>query len=364
MTVDLRTAGKARVLVVDDSGVFRQLLLEALAADPEIEMVGAAADGAAALQQILETRPDVVTLDVEMPGMNGLDLLKELRKTLPDMPIIMCSHLTERGTRTTLDALCLGASDYVPKPPAGKNPEDARAHLRRELIPRIKALYETHWRNARGLSSLAGRPARRRIRPGQPFDVLAVGASTGGPNALERFLSGLGGPRPVPMVIVQHMPPLFTTLLAERLSRESPIRVREAEDGAALHPGEAWLAPGNRHLLLRPGSGTVHLHLSDDPPENSCRPSVDVLFRSVSQAYGARALAVVLTGMGHDGLKGAQLMREAGGHILVQDEASSVIWGMPGAIAREGLADEVLSIERLAQEVCAKLGVAPRREGE
>ena len=343
---------RLRVVAVDDSAVLRRLLVETLEADPEVSVVAAAPDGATGLSSVIAQKPDVVILDIEMPGMNGLEALRELRRLFPRLPIVMYSHLTDRGSRSTLEALCLGATDYVPKPPAGQGLEDARRHVRTVLLPRLKALHEEEHRRLRE-APVARVPRAARARGGAravPL-VLAVGASTGGPNALVRFLSGLGGDFPLPTVIAQHMPPLFTPLLAERLTRETPVVVREGEPRSPLRPGQAWLAPGDRHLVVQKTAEGLRVDLWDGPPVNSCRPSADVLFKSVADAAGDRAIVVVLTGMGQDGLEGVRALRDRGAVVLVQDEPSSVVWGMPGAVARAGLADAVLPLEALAAEV-------------
>lgn len=344
------------MVAVDDSAVLRRLLVETLENDSDVA-VATAPDGKAGLSLVLAQKPDVVILDIEMPGINGLELLKELRRRFPRLPIVMYSHLTERGSRSTLEALCLGATDYVPKPPEGNGLEDARRHIRTVLLPRLHALHEEEHRRLREAAvARAPRPTRpRSAGRGAPL-LLAVGASTGGPNALVRFLTGLGSDFSLPTVIAQHMPPLFTTLLAERLTRETPIVVREGESRGPLRPGQAWLAPGDRHLVVQKTTEGLRVDLLDAPPVNSCRPSVDVLFKSVADAAGERAIVVVLTGMGHDGLEGVRALRERGALILVQDEPTSVVWGMPGAVAQSGLADAVLPLDALAAEVRRRTG--------
>jgi two-component system chemotaxis response regulator CheB len=340
-----------RVLVVEDSAVARRILTDTLSADKELEVVEPAADGKIALHRIMETHPDIVTLDVEMPVMNGLETLSKIREKFQTLPVIMYSRLTDRGTGTTLDALCRGASDYVLKPESETDLDGFRRHVQSELAPRIKALYAESRLWATPLPSPQKPKVTRRHRNRPPVDVLAIGASTGGPNALVSLLASLGQRTSLPILIVQHMPPMFTKLLAERLSRESPILVREAEDGVELEAGHAWLAPGQRHLIVKKTTTGAQLSLTHGVPENSCRPSVDVLFRSVAQVYGDRAIGVVLTGMGQDGLRGAQALKDAGSRVIAQDEKTSVIWGMPGSVARAGLADEVLPLGDIAPKI-------------
>jgi two-component system chemotaxis response regulator CheB len=349
---------------VDDSVVVRRFVSKALEQAGSVEVAGVAADGRIALAKIPLVHPDVVLLDVEMPNMDGLECLAEIRRRWPRIVVIMFSSVTTRGAVATLDALTLGAADYVPKPRGMRNAAEGAAYVRDEVLPRILALVP---RGAGEHAADRGRPASRRApkvsplprRPGSParVDVIAVGASTGGPNALTTLLRGLPASLPVPVVIVQHMPPLFTRLLAERLTARTSLRVREAADGDLLLPGQALVAPGDLHLAVE-RTGTEHrARTSDGPPENSCRPAVDPLFRSVAEVFGPQALAVVLTGMGRDGLRGAEAIRAAHGQVLVQDEASSVVWGMPGFVARAGLADAVVPIHGLARELLSRVAV-------
>lgn len=343
---------RIRVLIVDDAVVVRRLVADVLSADPEIELAGTAASGSIALAKIPQVNPDVITLDVEMPGMSGLETLAEIRRQYPSIRVIMFSTLTERGAATTLDALSLGASDYVAKPSNTGSIDAAIERVRADLVPKVKAFCA----RVAGLASPSARPAMPPLRPAQPrarspVDVVAIGVSTGGPNALATLLPLLPADLPVPVLIVQHMPPVFTRLLAERLATRAPFPVAEGRQGAVLQPGTAWIAPGDHHMEVRREGTAVVLTLHQGAPENSCRPAVDPLFRSVARVYGATVLAAVLTGMGHDGLRGAQAIREAGGRVLAQDEASSVVWGMPGAVTNAGLADRVLPLEQIASEI-------------
>jgi two-component system chemotaxis response regulator CheB len=347
--------GKHRVLVVDDSAVMRRLVREGVSLDPAVEVVGTAANGAAALQLISQLKPDLVTLDIEMPEMNGLEALAEIRRRGLRLPVIMFSTLTERGAVATLDALSLGADDYVTKPASTGNAAGALELICGELVPRIKALCSHTVAPAPvtsvGASQLRpkGGGERRRV------DVVAIGSSTGGPNALTAVLSSMPADVAVPLLIVQHMPPVFTRFLAERLAAKCALAVREAADGATLAPGTAWIARGDYHLtLLREGT-QVRVVMTQEPPENSCRPAVDVMFRSVADVYGGNSLAVVLTGMGQDGLRGARQLHGLGAQIVVQDEASSVVWGMPGFIARAGIADAVLPVGQIAPEILRRV---------
>ena len=343
-----------RILVVDDSVVIRKLLSETLSADPALEVVGVASDGRIALAKIPLLKPDLITLDVEMPVMDGLVTLAALRKLYPRLPVIMFSTLTERGASATIDALALGASDYVTKPSNTGNLAGALERVRAELLPKIKALCGA--RPLR-LSPLAGLRAVAPVRPrsSSRFEIVAVGTSTGGPNALAELLPGIPADFPVPIVVVQHMPPIFTRLQAERLAGRSSIPVEEGRAGAILAPAHAWIAPGNFHMTVIHSGANWHLALNQAEAENSCRPAVDVLFRSVAAAYGAHVLAVVMTGMGADGVLGAQDIREAGGTVIVQDEATSVVWGMPGLVHASGLADAAYPLANLAPEITRRV---------
>jgi two-component system chemotaxis response regulator CheB len=300
-----------------------------------------------------------VTLDIEMPDMNGIECLKELRKTHPRLPIIMFSTLAERGAQATVEALTLGASDYVTKPAGPGDVGVAMQRVREQLIPKIKSLCRASHPLARSpdqgpvfaaASGLPPAPARRTA-----IDIVAIGVSTGGPNALAAIIPAIPGTMPVPIVLVQHMPPLFTKFLAERLNAQSELDVREACGGEELLPGTVYIAPGDYHLVVERRGVRIVTALTQAPPENWCRPSVDVLFRSVAQTYRSTVLAVVLTGMGHDGLRGCEDIARAGGSVFVQDEATSVVWGMPGFVARAGLAERVLPLADVASEMMRRV---------
>lgn len=343
-----------RILVVDDSVVIRKLLSETLSGDSTLDVVGTASDGHIALAKISSLHPDLVTLDIEMPVMNGLQTLAALRKAHPRLPVIMFSTLTEHGAEATLDALALGASDYATKPCNISSPAAAIDRIRTELIPKIKALCGAALLKLPPLS--ATHPAHtHRAGPHPRIDIVAIGTSTGGPNALAEVLPRIPGDFPVPIVVVQHMPPIFTRLLAERLAKHSALAIEEGRAGAILRPGHAWIAPGNFHMQVMRSALDWRLALNQKPPENSCRPAVDVLFRSVAEAYGAHVLGVVMTGMGSDGVLGAQQIRNAGGTVIVQDEKSSVVWGMPGLVHASGLAEAAYPLDRLVTEIARRV---------
>jgi len=342
-----------RILIVDDSAVVRKVLSHMLASDPAIVVAGTAGNGGQALMRIPDVKPDLITLDIEMPGMDGLETLVEIRKLYPKLPVIMFSTLTERGATATLDALARGASDYVTKPSAAGGLEFSRERVRDELIRKIKSLCSVRVPQPMLLAT----PPRSPDRPLARIDVVAIGTSTGGPNALAALIPQFPADLPVPVVVVQHMPPLFTRLLAERLNGLSRLRVREGKSGERLERGQVWIAPGDQHMTVERKGAEFVLGTNHDAQENSCRPAVDVLFRSVAQVYGANVLAVVLTGMGADGTRGSAVIREAGGDVFVQDEASSVVWGMPGSVVAASLADRIYPLGGIGPEVVRRVSV-------
>lgn len=411
---------RVRVLIVDDSVTIRRLVSDLVASQADLEVAGVAPSGRIALAKIPQVCPDVVTLDVEMPDLDGLQTLAEIRKTHPRLPVIMFSSVTERAAAATLEALALGANDYVTKPAGSTGLAGAIERVREQLLPKIRELgaqapaissvprrgsIGTSINPALGSSPVSGAPSllappvrsipapvlrsvptpvvrsipappalprstpslgarpipslgarsipARSIPPpgGGGIEIIAIGCSTGGPNALTQMFSALPPDLSVPIVITQHMPPIFTKLLAERLSASTRVVVHEAKDGDVLAPGQAWLAPGDHHMDLQRTGSEVRVVLNQEPPENSCRPSVDVMLRGVARVYGTRSLSVILTGMGQDGLRGCQDLYDLGAEIIVQDEATSVVWGMPGFVARAGLAAAVLPIDAMAGEI-------------
>ncbi|MEM7204120.1 MAG: chemotaxis response regulator protein-glutamate methylesterase [Planctomycetota bacterium] len=348
-------ATPTRVLVVDDSVVIRRILGQILDGEPDLEPLRPAANGKIGLARIEEDKPDIVILDVEMPVLDGLQTLAQIRKDWPSLPVIMFSTLTERGATTTLDALSLGASDYLAKPTAAVAVMSSSAEqIRTDLCAKIRALCPANQPMPLASARPRSRPAAAPASAG-PIEIVTVGVSTGGPNALAEFLPQFPADFPVPIVIVQHMPPMFTRLLAERLDRDCKLSVREGEAGQKIGPGEIWLAPGDKHMVIDKRLDGARIDLNLDPPECSCRPAADVLFRSVAQAYGGASLGVVLTGMGQDGLRGSEAMTDAGASIIAQDEASCVVWGMPAAVTNAGLATEVLPLAQIAGAVCRRV---------
>lgn len=350
-------------MTVDDSVVVRLMVAEALRGEADFELAGYAQNGQVALDKLDDVRPDVIVLDVEMPVLDGLATLAELRKRDRRLPVVMFSTLTSRGASATVDALTLGASDYVKKP-SSSSKEESLAVLRSELLPKLRALGGKR-RDARSPADLPGHLAvpkqvsRSLGRVGQ-VDVVVIGISTGGPNALADMLPRLPADLPVPVLIVQHMPPLFTAMLAKRLDALSALTVREAQGGEQPVAGEVWVAPGGRHMVVTKQGNDVVLAVNDDPHVNSCRPAVDPLFTSAVAAYGPRILSVVMTGMGKDGLAGCRAVAAGGGQVIVQDSDSSVVWGMPRFVAEAGLAEEILPLDRIAEEISRRV---PARVG-
>lgn len=406
---DLATNHKLDILVVDDSPTYRMILSRTIKGCAFANLVGSAEDGEAALVAIAQKHPHLVLLDVSMPVLDGIETLKRIRARWADVDVVMCSGVDQSQTGLTMQALSLGALDFVPKP-QGDNPAESFAALGASLNPLLElALSRHHRRLARASApnppssrpqasplfrstlskqpdlpvkaesvASVGKPLApfRRVpleapaapqrhtqvvaspptgdpgrKPPLHIGLVAIGVSTGGPNALQALIPKIPANFPVPLVCVQHMPPLFTTSLAERLDRESAIHVQEGIDGMEIHAGNMYLAPGGSHMVVVKGSdGKIRLKTNDAPPVNSCRPSVDVLFESVASASGG-ILTVILTGMGSDGAVGVKQLRAKGAWSIVQDEATSVVWGMPGAVASQGQADEILPLDRIGSRI-------------
>jgi two-component system chemotaxis response regulator CheB len=367
-----------RVLVADDAVLFRRLLAEMLASIQDVEVVGTAANGRIALQKVRELKPDLLTLDIEMPEMDGLAVLDALLGNgKPDLEVIVVSAMSQRGGDLTMRALEKGAFDFITKPDAA-NPEQARAALLRELAPRIRTLAQRLEVRAilRGKSTAAWHdvPARsvtaepapvdpspdgiegrmRRLSNAAKPELVLIGVSTGGPVALTRLLPAIPRDIGVPILIVQHMPPIFTKSLADSLGAKCAVRVREATHGETPEPNTAYIAPGGRQMRVGMGpEDRPVIELTDDAPENNCRPAVDYLFRSVANRFPGRAMAVILTGMGSDGTLGLRLLKRHGCFVIAQDEASCVVYGMPKAAVEAGVTDVVLPLESIAGRIVA-----------
>ncbi len=364
-----------RVLIVDDSVVFRKLLTEALGKHPGITVVGAACNGREAISKVRLLHPDLMVLDVEMPEMDGLATLDELRKQHLRTGVIMFSTLTSSGAKTTIEALSKGAFDFVPKPTGtGAFSQSVRC-IRQELIPRIEAFGQRHSgskpgrsrpapvkrKNHDGMAKRAGKPngphvqkpVVRPVATGAHFraEAVAIGVSTGGPNALNEVIPRFPSSFRLPVFLVQHMPPIFTTQLASRLNHKSRLNVVEAQDGMVVTPGTVYLAPGDYHMEVARENKTRVIRLNQGPPVNSCRPAVDVLFMSVSRVYGDRVVAAVLTGMGQDGFEGARMLKQKKARIIAQDRETSVVWGMPKFIVEAGIADRVVPLGSITSTI-------------
>jgi two-component system chemotaxis response regulator CheB len=361
-TKDLASA--IRVMVVDDSAVIRGLITTMLEADPHIQVVASCANGAIALQTVNRSDPDVVILDVEMPVMDGITALPRILEARPGTSIIIASTLSQRNAEISLQALALGAADYVPKPVAsriGSNEE-----FRRELLDKVR-LFGGRSRSRRPARQDAPQSAVAQAKPAlRPREmpaivlrrpgllkpnVLAIGSSTGGPQALNVVLKNMPTSINVPIVITQHMPPTFTSILAQHVAKASGWPCHEAIEGEILAPGTIYVAPGDKHLTFEKKAAGAMVRLSSDPPENFCRPAVDPMLRSLARVYGPRILTAVLTGMGSDGLKGGREIVAQGGTVIAQDEATSVVWGMPGAVATAGVCAAVLPLTGIAEYI-------------
>jgi two-component system chemotaxis response regulator CheB len=350
-----------RVMVVDDSAVIRGLIWRMLEPDGEITVVASASSGELAVKELSRTDVDVIILDIEMPVMDGLTALPKLLEADPGVKILMTSALTLNNAEISLRALQAGAADYVPKPTATGEISGGE-DFHRDLLAKVKALGEARRRRQHSKRRLEGAGSRTLAavpKPGVPAvidlrqpgvqrpDILAIGSSTGGPQALLALLKEIPLDRRLPIVITQHMPPTFTTILARHITKSTEWPCTEGTDGEPISPGHIYLAPGDFHMVVEAEGSQRVLHLNQGPPENFCRPAVDVMLRSVAKVYAGRVLTVILTGMGHDGLEGSKLIADAGGTIIAQDEATSVVWGMPGAVATAGLCSAVLPLNEL-----------------
>ncbi len=357
--------GPYEVMLVDDSAVIRGLLSRTLEQDPQISVVASVANGQMALDSLKRRPVDVVVLDIEMPVMDGLTALPKLLAAQPGLQVIMASTLTRRNADTSLQALRMGAADYIPKPTSNSEIHSSN-DFNRELTEKVKALgqiarkgkpagyrQKTTPASAKRLQPVATPSSNISLRPVNSLfspDIIAIGSSTGGPQALAKLFSGLPALRQ-PILITQHMPPTFTTLLAEHIDKITPMTCREAAEGDVLAGGRILIAPGGHHMTVADDGGRHVIRLTNTPPENYCRPSVDPMLRSLLPLYGGRILVVILTGMGSDGCKGSELVVGRGGAVVAQDEVSSVVWGMPGAVANKGLCSAVVPIGEVANVV-------------
>ena len=364
MQAETQKSSPIHVMVVDDSAVIRGLLTRVLQEDPSIDVVASLGNGELAVKGLGRHDVDVVLLDIDMPVMDGLTALPRLLEADPEIKVIMVSSLTLRNADISLRALDAGAADYIPKPSSTMELRGG-VDFRDELIQKVTSLAQARRRRisprkADGVPRLAEPAAGRPIQLRQPGKfrphVLAIGSSTGGPPALHTFLSGLKDHNKLPILISQHMPANFTTILAEHIGKYTGLTSAEAKDGDVIQPGHIYVAPGNHHMVVEVKGPLRVLRLNQEPPENYCRPAVDPMLRSIAKAYGNRALTVILTGMGADGLKGGEEIIKGGGTVIAQDEESSVVWGMPGAVAGAGLCSAVLPLKDLAPYVLSYAG--------
>jgi two-component system chemotaxis response regulator CheB len=352
-----------RVLVVDDSHVIRGLVSRSLSSDPAIKVVATASNGKVAIDEVTRTDIDVVVLDIEMPVMDGMTALPQLLAARPGIQVIMASTLTLKGASISMKALSKGAADYVPKPSSTGEVHTAE-DFKRELIAKVKTWGAIARRRRAAGPRQAGTPSAPIARrfPAGPIrlrdvpnlfrpDCIAIGSSTGGPQALFKVFQMMGKVTSLPVFVTQHMPATFTTILAEHLTQASGMPAAEAKDGEPVVPGRIYVAPGDFHMTVHAEGGRKVVRLDKNSPENFCRPAVDPMLRSLAKAYNGKVLAVILTGMGQDGLKGAQELAAAGGVIAAQDEATSVVWGMPGAVASNGLCSAVLPLSDIGSYV-------------
>ncbi len=381
----MATDGPYRVMLVDDSAVVRGLVTRWMQEDPEIEVAASVGNGAVAVREVSRTDIEVIVLDVEMPEMDGLTALPKILAAQPDVKVIMASTLTMRNADISLKALQAGAADYIAKPSAMRDQSTVQ-EFQRDLLARLKTLGAVARRATRRRAGMPEGGATARAAPAAapaaaprataagtaaptsskslyagpitlrsaailPPKVLAIGSSTGGPQALFQVFGQLKNKIRIPILITQHMPPTFTTILAEHLTRIAGTSATEAVDGEPVEGGHIYIAPGNWHMTVQVEGAKKVIRLNQDPPENFCRPAVDPMLRSLAKAYGGSVLAVILTGMGADGMKGGQVLTEAGGTIVAQDEATSVVWGMPGAVASHGLCSAVLPLDRIASHI-------------
>jgi two-component system chemotaxis response regulator CheB len=368
-------ADRLRVMVVDDSAVVRGLVTRMLEADPEVAVVASIANGAAALAALPRVEPDVVVLDIEMPVMDGLTALPKLIAASPGLQVLMSSTLTEHNAEISMNALAAGATDYVTKPSAQIMSAEA---FKRDLLDKVKTLGWNARRRAPGRrrpAPAAAAPVAQRAavaRPSEPLvlrparraqpsalQVIAIGSSTGGPQALLSVLKGIGPALTVPILITQHMPPTFTTIMAQHLAKASGAAAAEARDGEIVQPRRIYVAPGDYHMTIAEEGPAKLIRLNQAATENFCRPAVDPMLRSVAKAYGGHVLAVILTGMGQDGAKGSVAVANAGGTVIAQDEPTSVVWGMPGAAAQAGACEAVLPLTEIGSYLRRAMGGQP-----
>ncbi len=369
-----------KVLIVDDSVVFQRILQRAISMQKDMQVVGTAINGEEALRKIGKVKPDLLVLDVEMPKMDGLQTLDEIRRRKLNVGVIMFSTLTSRGADTTITALSKGAFDFVAKPTGRSNFAESARVVEEELIPKIRAFGKEKrhpsqkTNNRRGKRFADKQKQHHNIshfnkqtsngcriiqlpRPGFRPEAIGIGVSTGGPKALDHVIPNFPAHFKLPVFLVQHMPPVFTTQLAKRLNDKSKLLVAEAKDGESVRGGRVYLAPGDYHMQLESDGNKKVIRLNQKPHENSCRPAVDPLFRSLARTYGSKVVGVIMTGMGRDGLEGCKLLKAKGAYIIVQDKETSVVWGMPRFVTDHGLADRICGLDELTPAILEVAGI-------
>jgi two-component system chemotaxis response regulator CheB len=350
---------RLKALIVDDSAMYRRIVGDVLDSFPNVEIVGTAENGKIALSKAAALKPDLLTLDIEMPEMDGLEVLERLKKEIPDAVAIVFSAYTTEGARITLRALELGAFDFIPKPSSG-NLEENRDRFKSEITPMLEALVrlkkEKPVTEEIPLPQQVHRVALPAVLPrnAEPSKAVAIGISTGGPVALTKMIPKIPADIGVPIFIVQHMPPMFTEALARKLDSISDISVKEAVDGDLIHANTAYIAPGGKQMKVGKSAHGNHLviQVTDDPPENNCKPSANYLFRSISRHYGRYATGVIMTGMGYDGTEGLKLMKHRGAVVIAQDESTCAVYGMPRKPVEIGIVDVIAPLDLMAEEIC------------
>ncbi|PCI30443.1 MAG: chemotaxis response regulator protein-glutamate methylesterase [SAR324 cluster bacterium] len=346
---------KVRVMVVDDTITYRQILSKVAEMLPKVQLVGTASSGKTALMKIPSLKPDLIFLDVMMPEMDGIETLRRIKQLKPSIQVVMVSAFDMENAKVTLDSLKDGALDFVAKPTASSMQEGI-AILKGALNPMVEVVFEQLFGNQATPVVSRPRVAARTIRPvrkvsGKQFNMIVLGISTGGPNALYKMFESIKTRLPCPVLIVQHMPPMFTKSLAERLDSISPMEICEAADGDIPENGKVYIAPGGKHMVVRSRGDQLRIAIIDSPPVNHCKPAVDVLFRSVGLLKNINNLSVIMTGMGRDGTEGVRMLKRSGTYCLIQDQDSSVVWGMPGSVDEAGLMDETLPLEKMGGRI-------------
>ncbi|OGG93662.1 MAG: hypothetical protein A2508_06205 [Candidatus Lambdaproteobacteria bacterium RIFOXYD12_FULL_49_8] len=346
-------ASNVKIMVVDDTITYRQIMSKVVEMVPGTELVTSAASGRAALMKIPSTKPDLIFLDVMMPDLDGIQTLRLIKQDFPNIHVVMVSGIDKEMAQATLDSLAAGALTFVAKPQGGAM-EESLKQLVEALTPLVDLVREMVYGETKETLRVTA-PLKPVLSPdkgvGRAIDLILIGISTGGPNALNALFGSIKSKFPCPVLIVQHMPPMFTASLAERLDQISPMSIKEAQEGDRLHPGEVYIAPGGIHMTINKAAGGFRIALNDGPPVNHCKPAVDVLFESVAGLDGVHALSVVMTGMGRDGTEGVKLLKQRGTYCLIQDQATSVVWGMPGSVSEAGIADEVLPLEKIGDRL-------------